>query len=80
MKNSGREGGKSESGYKEAIYSSHFSNCKIIFYEIQFEKKNQSSYPRNFLKASFTVLRIVWQNMTYERYENRETMGTKSIN
>lgn len=53
--------GKSESGYKEAIFSSHFSNRKIIFYEFQFEKKNQSPYPRNFLKASFILLRIVWQ-------------------
>lgn len=32
--------GKSELGYQEAIFSSHFSNSKIIFYEFQFEKKN----------------------------------------
>lgn len=38
---------------------SHFSNCKIIFFEFQFEKKNNLKN-LGFL-ASFTALGIVWQ-------------------
>lgn len=55
-----------------------FQTVKLSFMNSSLKKK--SPYLRYYLKASFILLRIVWQNMTYERYENRETMGTKFIN